>query len=117
MGIAFLLRLYLYSYHCELIDSFFHRAHISVLCVSLSHRRYPGSKPQSARGQMERGDESAFTSSAESSSESDEEDELAVVERRFEPGADLPSEYWQIQKLVKYLKVLYCMSTLYNRQR
>lgn len=57
---------------------------------------------------MERGDESAFTSSAESSSESDEEDELAVVERRFEPGADLPSEYWQIQKLVKYLKVLYC---------
>jgi uncharacterized protein (UPF0147 family) len=43
-------------------------------------------------------------SSAESESESDEEDELAVVERRFEPGADLPSEYWQIQKLVKYLK-------------
>ena len=42
----------------------------------------------------------------ESSSESEEEDE--VVDRR--PGvatdqSDLPSEFWQIQKLVKYLKV------------
>ena len=67
---------------------------------------HPGSKPQSARGGTTlAGEESAPASSAESSSESDEEDELAVVERRFEPGVDLPSEYWQIQKLVKYLKV------------
>jgi hypothetical protein len=39
----------------------------------------------------------------ESSSESEEEDE--VPDRRPEGTADLPSEYWQIQKLVKYLKV------------
>ena len=39
----------------------------------------------------------------ESSSESEEEDE--VVDRRPEAAADLPAEFWQIQKLVKYLKV------------
>ena len=39
----------------------------------------------------------------ESSSESEEEDE--VVDRRPETDNDLPSEFWQIQKLVKYLKV------------
>lgn len=39
---------------------------------------------------------------SESSSESEEEEE--AVERRTETNADLPSEYWQIQKLVKYLK-------------
>jgi len=39
----------------------------------------------------------------ESSSESEEEDE--VVDRRPEVATDLPSEFWQIQKLVKYLKV------------
>ena len=39
----------------------------------------------------------------ESSSESEEEDE--VVDRRPEAASDLPSEFWQIQKLVKYLKV------------
>ncbi|CAD5115932.1 DgyrCDS4862 [Dimorphilus gyrociliatus] len=38
----------------------------------------------------------------ESSSESGEEEE--IVERRPEATSDLPSEYWQIQKLVKYLK-------------
>ena len=41
--------------------------------------------------------------SGESSPESDEEDELA--ERGRQDQNDLPSEYWQIQKLVKYLKV------------
>jgi len=40
---------------------------------------------------------------SESSTESEEEEE--AVERRAEANADLPSEYWQIQKLVKYLKV------------
>lgn len=45
-------------------------------------------------------DEEPFS---ESSSESEEEEE--VIERRQDAGADLPSDYWQIQKLVKYLKV------------
>ncbi|KAH9496197.1 Armadillo repeat-containing protein 4 [Bulinus truncatus] len=39
---------------------------------------------------------------SESSTESEEEEE--VIERRHEANADLPTEYWQIQKLVKYLK-------------
>ncbi|XP_064646544.1 outer dynein arm-docking complex subunit 2-like isoform X2 [Lineus longissimus] len=39
---------------------------------------------------------------SESSSESEEEEESA--DRRQEVNSDLPSEYWQIQKLVKYLK-------------
>ena len=46
----------------------------------------------------------AEDSFSESSSESEEEEE--AVERRTETNADLPSEYWQIQKLVKYLKVI-----------
>ncbi|XP_794287.4 armadillo repeat-containing protein 4 [Strongylocentrotus purpuratus] len=37
-----------------------------------------------------------------SSSESEEEEE--TTDRRQEQNSDLPSEYWQIQKLVKYLK-------------
>lgn len=41
--------------------------------------------------------------SGESSPESDAEDEFA--ERGRQDQSDLPSEYWQIQKLVKYLKV------------
>lgn len=40
---------------------------------------------------------------SESSSESEEEEEQG--ERRSESNTDLPAEYWQIQKLVKYLKV------------
>jgi hypothetical protein len=40
--------------------------------------------------------------SGESSPETDEEDELA--DRGRQDQSDLPSEYWQIQKLVKYLK-------------
>ena len=39
---------------------------------------------------------------SESSEESDEEEE--IQDRRQDAGSDLPSEYWQIQKLVKYLK-------------
>lgn len=42
---------------------------------------------------------------SESSSESEEEEEQP--EHRQESNTDLPSEYWQIQKLVKYLKVCY----------
>lgn len=44
----------------------------------------------------------AGESFSESSSESEEEEE--AIDRRSETNADLPSEYWQIQKLVKYLK-------------
>ncbi|XP_022520173.2 outer dynein arm-docking complex subunit 2 [Astyanax mexicanus] len=40
---------------------------------------------------------------SESSSESEEDEEQS--ERRGESRTDLPSEYWEIQKLVKYLKV------------
>ncbi|KAM9462528.1 outer dynein arm-docking complex subunit 2 [Clarias gariepinus] len=39
---------------------------------------------------------------SESSSESDDDEEQ--TERRGESHADVPSEYWHIQKLVKYLK-------------
>lgn len=39
---------------------------------------------------------------SDSSSESEEEED--GNERRQEQGTDLPAEYWQIQKLVKYLK-------------
>lgn len=48
---------------------------------------------------------------SDSSSENEEDEE--PPDRRQEANADLPSEYWQIQKLVKYLKVrqtsLYCV--------
>lgn len=48
---------------------------------------------------------------SESSSESQEEEEQS--ERRPESNTDLPSEYWQIQKLVKYLKVWECHPGLF----
>lgn len=41
--------------------------------------------------------------SGESSPDTDEEDEFG--DRGRQDQSDLPSEYWQIQKLVKYLKV------------
>ena len=44
----------------------------------------------------------AEDSFSESSSESEEEEE--TPDRRQDANTDLPSEYWQIQKLVKYLK-------------
>ncbi|XP_075443782.1 outer dynein arm-docking complex subunit 2 isoform X2 [Ascaphus truei] len=40
---------------------------------------------------------------SESSTESEEDEEQP--DRRQESSTDLPSEYWQIQKLVKYLKI------------
>ncbi|XP_030796428.1 armadillo repeat-containing protein 4-like [Rhinopithecus roxellana] len=39
---------------------------------------------------------------SDSSSESEEDEE--PLDHRLEASADLPSEYWQIQKLEKYLK-------------
>lgn len=62
--------------------------HYAVICVCRRKQKTP----------IEPAD-----SFSESSTESEEEEE--AVERRAEANADLPSEYWQIQKLVKYLKV------------
>jgi hypothetical protein len=41
---------------------------------------------------------------SDSSSESEEEGDDLAADRRQEQPTDLPAEYWQIQKLVKYLK-------------
>lgn len=57
-------------------------------------------RTRSGRGQRSDGEDSF----EESSSESEEEEE--ALDRRNEASSDLPSEYWQIQKLVKYLKVM-----------
>ncbi|XP_054291698.1 outer dynein arm-docking complex subunit 2-like isoform X2 [Pongo pygmaeus] len=47
---------------------------------------------------------------SDSSSESEEDEE--PPDHRQEASADLPSEYWQIQKLVKYLKKEYLKERL-----
>nr|XP_020139688.1 armadillo repeat-containing protein 4 isoform X2 [Microcebus murinus] len=57
----------------------------------------PG-RPQLLRKSVERIEEIV----SDSSSESEEDEE--TPDHRQEANADLPSEYWQIQKLVKYLK-------------
>lgn len=41
----------------------------------------------------------------ETESSGDESEAEDTQERRPESTADLPSEYWQIQKIIKYLKV------------
>ncbi|KAM8804069.1 outer dynein arm-docking complex subunit 2 [Rhynchonycteris naso] len=56
------------------------------------------SKAQVARKSVDKTEETF----SESSSESEEDEE--PPDHRQEANADLPSEYWQIQKLVKYLK-------------
>uniref|UniRef100_A0A8D0AEQ3 Outer dynein arm docking complex subunit 2 n=1 Tax=Sander lucioperca TaxID=283035 RepID=A0A8D0AEQ3_SANLU len=56
-------------------------------------------KPSKSSGEEKSVSQITFS---ESSSESEEEEEQP--ERRPESNTDLPSEYWQIQKLVKYLK-------------
>nr|XP_048317160.1 outer dynein arm-docking complex subunit 2 isoform X1 [Myodes glareolus] len=57
----------------------------------------------SGRAQLLRkGGEKVEETASESSSESEEDEE--PPDHRQEANADLPSEYWQIQKLVKYLK-------------
>ncbi|XP_058153756.1 outer dynein arm-docking complex subunit 2 [Dasypus novemcinctus] len=61
--------------------------------LSLSHGR--GASPR-------KGFEKVEDIVSESSSESEEDEE--PPDHRQEANADLPSEYWQIQKLVKYLK-------------
>jgi hypothetical protein len=42
--------------------------------------------------------------SEESSEEDDDEEEDQLLERTRQDQPDLPAEYWQIQRLVKYLK-------------
>lgn len=49
---------------------------------------------------------------SESSSESEEDEE--EPDRHQEINTDLPSEYWQIQKLVKYIKVKEFILSLEN---
>ncbi|KAL1785026.1 armadillo repeat-containing protein 4, partial [Sigmodon hispidus] len=51
---------------------------------------------------LRKGGEKVEETASESSSESEEDEE--PPDHRQEANADLPSEYWQIQKLVKYLK-------------
>jgi hypothetical protein len=41
---------------------------------------------------------------SEASSEDDDEDDDQILERARQEQNDLPTEYWQIQRLVKYLK-------------
>ncbi|XP_071341790.1 outer dynein arm-docking complex subunit 2 [Trachinotus anak] len=64
--------------------------------VSSIHGRLSSHKIKTPAGAM------PVELSSESSLESEEEEEQS--ERRPENDTDLPSEYWQIQKLVKYLK-------------
>uniref|UniRef100_A0A8C8Z5X0 Outer dynein arm docking complex subunit 2 n=1 Tax=Prolemur simus TaxID=1328070 RepID=A0A8C8Z5X0_PROSS len=58
----------------------------------------PAGRAQLLRKSVERIEEIV----SDSSSESEEDEE--TPDHRQEANADLPSEYWQIQKLVKYLK-------------
>ena len=46
----------------------------------------------------------ANNDSEESSDEDDDEEEAQVLDRARQDQPDLPAEYWQIQRLVKYLK-------------
>uniref|UniRef100_A0A1I8HY74 Armadillo repeat-containing protein 4 n=1 Tax=Macrostomum lignano TaxID=282301 RepID=A0A1I8HY74_9PLAT len=61
-----------------------------------SQERRSARQPQSAAAAAQQSDES------DSESGTDEEED--AVERRHESNADLPSEYWQIGKFVRYLK-------------
>ncbi|XP_033021245.1 armadillo repeat-containing protein 4 [Lacerta agilis] len=61
-------------------------------------KRTGATSPGSGKGKLPAKSEDV----SESSSESEEEDEQP--ERHQEINTDLPSEYWQIQKLVKYIK-------------
>ena len=45
--------------------------------------------------------------SDESSADENDEEEDQLLERARQDQTDLPSEYWQIQRLVKYLKVCF----------
>ncbi|XP_053120130.1 outer dynein arm-docking complex subunit 2 isoform X5 [Hemicordylus capensis] len=63
-----------------------------------TRKRPSGASPVSTKGKLSLKPEEV----SESSSESEEEDEQP--DRHQEINTDLPSEYWQIQKLVKYIK-------------
>uniref|UniRef100_A0A2K6GIV7 Outer dynein arm-docking complex subunit 2 n=1 Tax=Propithecus coquereli TaxID=379532 RepID=A0A2K6GIV7_PROCO len=66
----------------------------------LESRRKSSAPP--GRAQLLRKSVERIEEISDSSSESEENEE--TPEHRQEANADLPSEYWQIQKLVKYLK-------------
>uniref|UniRef100_A0A4W6G7U3 Outer dynein arm docking complex subunit 2 n=1 Tax=Lates calcarifer TaxID=8187 RepID=A0A4W6G7U3_LATCA len=81
------------NYHQHIKTSFLHRL-LSAVKIALLSVLFLFSKTPAGALPVEL--------SSESSSESEEEEEQS--ERRPESNTDLPSEYWQIQKLVKYLK-------------
>ncbi|CAH8605336.1 unnamed protein product [Dicrocoelium dendriticum] len=56
------------------------------------------------QGSVRRAPSGTEESANEVSSESETEEEEEVPERKADANADLPSEYWQIGKIVKYLK-------------
>ncbi|XP_023404594.1 outer dynein arm-docking complex subunit 2 isoform X3 [Loxodonta africana] len=69
------------------------------------HARLEKGRPSVAPGRMQlarKATDKPEEIISESSSESEEDEE--PPDHRQEANADLPSEYWQIQKLVKYLK-------------
>ncbi|XP_063109784.1 outer dynein arm-docking complex subunit 2 [Cavia porcellus] len=78
--------------------------------VKESQEEKHGGKPEKSRASVSHGRAQLFRKSvdkveeiaSESSTESEEDEE--PPDHRQEANADLPSEYWQIQKLVKYLK-------------
>ncbi|XP_053779488.1 outer dynein arm-docking complex subunit 2 isoform X3 [Desmodus rotundus] len=75
-----------------------------------THKEKRGGKPEKSAPSVSPGKTQLVCKSvskieeivSESSSESEEDEE--PPDHRQEANADLPSEYWQIQKLVKYLK-------------
>ncbi|CAH8605377.1 unnamed protein product [Dicrocoelium dendriticum] len=67
-------------------------------------RRVRGAKRVKSRELVKRAPSGTEESANEVSSESETEEEEEVPERKADANADLPSEYWQIGKIVKYLK-------------
>lgn len=70
--------------------------------LGTSEQQQPGRDRRSAR--QPQTSAAAGQNSDESDSESGTDEEEDTVERRHESNADLPSEYWQIGKFVRYLK-------------
>ncbi|XP_014775179.2 outer dynein arm-docking complex subunit 2 [Octopus bimaculoides] len=68
----------------------------------ISTKKTSGRKTKLSFGKSKKKPDESDESLSDTTSESEEEEE--TLERR-EVSTDLPTEYWQIQKLVKYLKV------------
>lgn len=74
--------------------------------LSKSNRSQRGTNARVGGGHMDRHrrTEHAHVESEESSDDGGDEEEDQGLERARQDQTDLPSEYWQIQRLVKYLK-------------